>query len=238
MDEMDLQLQEEMKYRRRKIRILNKKKETVFFVLSATILLVLHIIDLFVETRNVNYVFGILHNLAEICLGAGILYFCIKTCKGKEQLYKKDYLTGGYNREGFLETVKKRFHLEKETGIIVYLDVENFREINKKLGEEKANEILCCIHAILEKTVGNSGVVCRNSTDQFILYCQTSQEEVKHLLAEQVSLIQAAVLDTAINFYIGAYCLENAEELLNGIHHAVYMSRKKCEMSVSFIMRK
>lgn len=80
-----------------------------------------------------------------------------------------DSLTGLYKAEFFYNEVRKL--LEKGFEIaIIFIDLDNFRLINKKYGHVYGDNVICKVAQILKKSsVPNRDILCRYAGDEFVI---------------------------------------------------------------------
>ncbi|WP_372995523.1 EAL domain-containing protein [Marinobacter sp.] len=89
-----------------------------------------------------------------------------------EYLAHYDPLTGLFNRSHFEEVARKRLNGSSADGrhfLLIYLDLDNFKDINDSLGHLVGDEMLKQIGQRLQAMAGNSRLVGRSSGDEFFL---------------------------------------------------------------------
>ncbi len=87
-----------------------------------------------------------------------------------EGLSRTDELTGLLNRRGFLEELRRavaRARRNGETGVIVYGDIDRFKEINDTYGHACGDAVLCEVGRILTASVREIDFVARLGGDEF-----------------------------------------------------------------------
>jgi diguanylate cyclase (GGDEF)-like protein/PAS domain S-box-containing protein len=88
-----------------------------------------------------------------------------------EGLASIDSLTGLFNRRGFLnalDTMLATRNPDMEAVRLVYIDLDNFKEINDQHGHLAGDDILVQIADRLRRVVGEHGVVGRIGGDEFV----------------------------------------------------------------------
>ncbi len=111
-----------------------------------------------------------------------------------EELATSDELTGVLNRRGFeaeLKRVLARAKRDVEQGILVYIDLDDFKPVNDTHGHAAGDEVLRNVAKILSKMTRDMDVIGRLGGDEFaIILVNTTQEN---------GLERAETLNTALN---------------------------------------
>jgi diguanylate cyclase (GGDEF)-like protein len=95
------------------------------------------------------------------------------------RLARTDPLTGLLNRRAFLAELTRRVdRLEREgqPGTLLYIDLDNFKELNDARGHETGDEALCLISELLRATVRPTDMVARLGGDEFALWLDGADE--------------------------------------------------------------
>lgn len=83
-----------------------------------------------------------------------------------------DQLTGLYNKSYLLKTMDKEIERSRRYGLsfsILFLDIDNFMEINYRMGNLIGNVILRNVSGLLRQNVRNTDVLGRYGGDEFLL---------------------------------------------------------------------
>ncbi|MFW6312197.1 MAG: GGDEF domain-containing protein, partial [Nanoarchaeota archaeon] len=83
----------------------------------------------------------------------------------------KDALTNTYNRKSLYSILKKEIALVRQHGIIsslVFIDLDNFKQINDKYGHQEGDKILKKISTIFLNIIREEDYICRFGGDEFI----------------------------------------------------------------------
>ncbi len=86
---------------------------------------------------------------------------------------RTDPLTGLLNRRAFLEEVARhvdRLDREAASGTLMFVDLDNFKLLNDRLGHEHGDRMLCAAASLLRDTVRPSDLVARLGGDEFALW--------------------------------------------------------------------
>lgn len=117
-----------------------------------------------------------------------------------ENLSVTDELTGITNRRGlrrFIGTTLSSVNRHKETGVLGFVDLDGFKEINDTYGHIAGDAVLRHVAHLLKHTIRPSDEVARVSGDEFaIVLTRCSDEEG----AERIRQIQAILNCSKINY--------------------------------------
>ena len=82
---------------------------------------------------------------------------------------KKDPLTNIWNRK-YLEDDMERYFINKNRGVFIIFDVDNFKKANDTYGHVFGDNLLCKFARILENKVGPKDVAARIGGDEFAVF--------------------------------------------------------------------
>lgn len=121
---------------------------------------------------------------------ATLIAFCLilTICRRIDTLEKhihdlslRDELTGLYNRRGFYLLAEQIFRLAHRSGktfSVLYLDLDNLKEINDALGHEAGSALLREMASILHTTFREIDVIGRLGGDEFVVAGQANHSEI------------------------------------------------------------
>ncbi len=102
--------------------------------------------------------------------------FDITSIKEKEKkilyLANHDYLTGTYNRRFFQEVLAQRIEMlrrENHYGALLFIDLDDFKEINDTLGHDAGDAVLVEITRRIRQSTRKSDIVARIGGDEFVV---------------------------------------------------------------------
>jgi len=134
----------------------------------------------------------------------------VKTVLRRETLYARtDFLTEVSNSKSFFEyadseiTRSRRFSRQLS---IAYLDLDDFKALNNKLGRIAGDELLRLIAKTINWSLGKNDKVARLGGDEFaILFPDTSSDQAKSSMERVIEKLSqaAAVNRTQLTFSIG-----------------------------------
>jgi c-di-GMP phosphodiesterase len=97
-----------------------------------------------------------------------------------------DPITGLYNRTGFTKRLDK-FIDSKTPCVMLYLDLDNFKNINDSLGHHIGDKVICEVAARIKRLVPTDAVVGHLGADEFgIIVPDPESPNASESLAEQV----------------------------------------------------
>lgn len=106
-----------------------------------------------------------------------------------ERLSRTDELTGLLNRRAFEPVVERGLSLAYRHGHIcglLYLDLDNFKQVNDQLGHHAGDALLSRFAAVLEETSRLEDRVCRLGGDEFALWLDETDEAGAIVKAERI----------------------------------------------------
>jgi len=105
------------------------------------------------------------------------------------RLSSTDLLTGLPNRMASIEWLQKAFVEGKEEGkpfSILYLDLDNFKDINETLGHSAGDDLLKAVAQRLVGVLREGGRIARIGGDEFAILCDVSDRAVVGALAGRI----------------------------------------------------
>lgn len=160
-----------------------------------------------------------------------------------------DELTGLPNRlqiNELLTVAVKNASRKKQCVAVFYIDVDNYKQVNDKLGHQLSNQLLQLVAVRLKETVADSGVVYHLSGDEFLvsMICDSSKEIINladNILnaTRQPVFIESKKLFISVSIGIARYPDDspNVESLLRHADNALYESKNQGRSSYSLFSR-
>ena len=93
------------------------------------------------------------------------------TLKSESQ---RDFLTGLLNRRGFLEAAGERLKSQATDVLVIFIDIDHFKQINDHLGHEVGDEVLKSFADILTASLRFGDIPARWGGDEFIALLSSS----------------------------------------------------------------
>ena len=119
----------------------------------------------------------------------GIALEQIKNYEKLERLSNTDEMTGLINRRAFTEQTNKRLIIQKRqrhTCALLYIDLDNFKQVNDTYGHATGDEILIKLSSILERNTRIEDLCSRLGGDEFAVWLENVDEEGTLQKASQI----------------------------------------------------
>jgi diguanylate cyclase (GGDEF)-like protein len=100
-----------------------------------------------------------------------------------------DALTGLLNRRAFTDEVERRIERlehERRPGVLMFADLDNFKEVNDRLGHEAGDAALRAVAALLRAAVRPTDLVTRLGGDEFAIWMDGADEYIATDRAERL----------------------------------------------------
>ncbi|QWR76292.1 bifunctional diguanylate cyclase/phosphodiesterase [Candidatus Magnetomonas plexicatena] len=156
-----------------------------------------------------------------------------------EHMANYDALTGLPNRVLFFDRlrqeIKSAARYERTIGVL-YIDIDNFKNVNDSMGHDVGDMLLQSIASRLEKCVRDTDTVCRMSGDEFTVILSNLKSDIDIEIVTQKTLscltepyeINTNVYNITASVGVSLYPNDanDAEELLKHADTAMYYSKK------------
>lgn len=94
-----------------------------------------------------------------------------------ENLSEKDALTGVLNRRGLFRILENLMHIEGQSFVLSYLDLNKFKDINDNYGHNAGDRVLQQFTFLLQKYANEKHLLARIGGDEFIVvFCGVEYE--------------------------------------------------------------
>lgn len=171
----------------------------------------------------------------------------LKDCEGKleksKQLGLVDDLTGCFNQNYYNKWIKDNFDPKRGSNRLglVFLDVNNLKKVNDKLGHEAGDEILIDLVKYLKSKLRKNDVILRIGGDEFIVICVTPKNNPENEAGLRARIgkimsecpVSAAYGSAVFNSEMDNDSLENTKARAD---KQMYVHKK--EIKTPFIFRK
>lgn len=156
-----------------------------------------------------------------------------------ESLAKTDELTGLLNRRGFYDVVRRELQTSSrhnETGVLAYIDLDEFKPINDKFGHAAGDEVLRAVGRQLGTNIRATDFAARLGGDEFaVLFVRAehipARERARAMLEELNDLTvtwKRKKIQVRASMGLANYTGETAfEELLAQSDRAMYREKRK-----------
>lgn len=99
----------------------------------------------------------------------------------------RDALTGLYNREFFEQYVRLQLHREElHTAALIFIDVDDFKQVNDTLGHAFGDDILCCMAKRILGVFRHTDIAARYGGDEFVVFVPSVEQEILLIRLQQL----------------------------------------------------
>jgi len=157
--------------------------------------------------------------------------------ENEKNLSRIDFLTGIPNRRCFhqaLTTESKRARRYQRPTTVAYIDVDNFKQVNDRLGHAVGDQLLKTIGRALETTLRETDTPARLGGDEFaILLPETDAESALVVLAKVQACLDAVMQQQRwpVSFSVGVVTFTrapaSAEEMVQRADELMYEVKRK-----------
>ncbi|MDH5657617.1 MAG: GGDEF domain-containing protein, partial [Spirochaetia bacterium] len=106
---------------------------------------------------------------------------------------KYDYLTGIFNRRAFLDNLYREYDFVKRNRnlslSLLLLDIDHFKMINKKFGQETGDRILIEVKDLILNHLRSTDIFARWGSEEFIIAAVDTSPENAALLSEKLKTL-------------------------------------------------
>lgn len=155
------------------------------------------------------------------------------------ELAREDPLTKSLNRRGMIEALGREMHRAKRHRIplcIALLDIDNFKQLNDKLGHHAGDNALIHLVAVIKATLRQLDVIARFGGEEFLLLMpNTGLEDAVHAVTRiQRELTRSIFMHehqrVLVTFSAGAALVEDNEtqdSLIQRVDAALYRAKRE-----------
>jgi diguanylate cyclase (GGDEF)-like protein/PAS domain S-box-containing protein len=158
--------------------------------------------------------------------------------KEAEHKAQHDVLTGIANRAKLLEETEQAFDNGRRTQmqhLFMFLDIDNFKQVNDFYGHKVGDAILVEIAARLKSCIRAGDLVSRLGGDEFFIICPDTDEEgamnIANIVHAKISQLTGKVADgvwhgsISIGVAVKTDSMKNLEELIKAADLGVYAAK-------------
>lgn len=146
-------------------------------------------------------------------------------------LYKRDALTGTYNRMAYFEMaeiISEKCRILNQDCLIAFFDCDNFKIINDEQGHAKGDEILKKIGTILSDACSRKGGAFRFGGDEFVVLYPLENKETED---EIINRLNKRFVNEGIQVSIGTCVMDvekkkSLQEYLDMADQSMYENKK------------
>lgn len=120
-----------------------------------------------------------------------IITFLLSSVKNSLELAHTDHLTSAINSRYFYDLVQMemdRFQRNQRPFTVAYLDLDNFKVVNDKLGHLAGDQVLITLVSSIREFIRKSDLIARLGGDEFaVLFPETDQEAARIIFSKILS---------------------------------------------------
>jgi len=160
-----------------------------------------------------------------------------------------DVLTGLFNRNYFKEKLAYEISFanrHRSNCLLMFLDLDHFKDINDTLGHEAGDQLLRHVAASLNKCVRAEDIICRWGGDEFLILfpnlekhdiASTKAEEIIQILHAPISVNGREVFaQVSIGLAISKYGKVEAQQLIQRADMAMYEAKQQGRNTYCFFL--
>ncbi|WP_321470473.1 sensor domain-containing diguanylate cyclase [Halarcobacter sp.] len=205
-------------------------------------------LDDFTQDVQKVFYFNLFGSISITFIISLFIFFLIKNYSKKlEYLSTYDSLTKIHNRRTFEEKLSAQILLQKrrENDIgLVFLDIDNFKNINDKLGHQKGDVVLKRIATILNENIRQTDLIARWGGEEFIIALIDSSLEDSKIICEKLrkSIEEDLELTNLCSYNVTASfgltmvnSTDTKENLLLRVDNAMYKSKNEGKNRITVV---
>ncbi len=164
----------------------------------------------------------------------------------EQEMARTDHLTGALNARAFEEESKNEISRSARYGrpfSVAYLDVDNFKQVNDRLGHRTGDEVLRAVASTVRAHLRRSDRVARLGGDEFaILLPESGQASARGTIEKVLARLsdQATERGWPITFSVGVLtCLEppgSVDEMIRLADEAMYRVKNHTKNDLAFVV--
>lgn len=161
----------------------------------------------------------------------------------QERLARTDPLTGMLNRRAFLEEMEAELGKIKRYGYVVsviYIDVDDFKDVNDQLGHAGGDRLLCAISGIIQSNIRIIDRAGRLGGDEFGLLLPQTGCEAAYLVATKIkrkllNINWGGTWPPSVSMGVATYeCLpESVHEMIKQADTLMYAAKKNGKNTIN-----
>jgi diguanylate cyclase (GGDEF)-like protein len=190
------------------------------------------------------YVWNTLLRLIFFAAVSGLIDTVQKGNRTNQDLARVDYVTGAVSIRYFYELAKieiLRSERYKRPFTFVYIDMDNFKSINDRLGHSTGDRVLRAVTESIQKQIRPSDTFGRLGGDEFgLLLPETAEEDARKVINRiHISLVNEMLRNSwVVTFSVGVVTYlqspQSVDEMVKLADSAMYQVKNKGKNGVSY----
>lgn len=170
-----------------------------------------------------------------IAYGLSIQIILRNALNREKDLARTDSLTGMLNIRAFTEILENEILRARRYTYpisIVYIDLDNFKEVNDKYGHSIGNNVLQVVAKVMKESVRKTDVVARIGGDEFaILFPETKNEQANQIVLKVHSRLNSVMTEqrwpvtSSIGLVSYVHVPESSDKILNEADQLMYQAK-------------
>ncbi len=161
----------------------------------------------------------------------------------EKALSRTDHLTGAMNSRSFFEIAQfeiNKLQRHQRSPTFIYIDLDNFKEINDRLGHATGDEVLISVVKKIAENIRAEDLVARLGGDEFaILLSETNQEKAYKVVArlQRILLEQMERSQWPVTFSIGVLTITtpaNVSEIIRQADELMYSAKNSGKNAICY----
>lgn len=190
------------------------------------------------------YVWNTLIRLGFFIILSRLLSELRRALRTNQESARVDYVTGALSVRYFYELAQKeisRQHRYKHPLTLVYIDLDNFKAINDRLGHITGDKVLRVVTETIQRQIRPTDILARLGGDEFaLLLPETGEEEVKQVMGRiQISLVNEMLRNSwVVTFSIGVVTYHqlptSVDEMVKLVDNVMYSVKTTTKNGVCY----
>ena len=168
--------------------------------------------DAFHTFRDTLMIYAMALVFLTVCVAVILVVIEVVRRRNFEKLSSTDTMTGLYNKKTFTALVEEYLSTDKDPGVLIFLDVDDFKKYNDTYGHLNGDIVLKKFATELQKEFSDIGYVGRYGGDEFTIFIKNSPQKgvvdlAMERLRRKLSVIELEDFgEVALSFSAGGGC--------------------------------
>lgn len=164
--------------------------------------------------------------------------------KIERNLARTDFTTGALNKRCFCEMISmeiKRFKRYRRTFSVAMIDLDNFKEVNDRLGHQTGDDVLHEVVATMKSNLRDTDIVARLGGDEFALLLTETDAESARIVVSHMREKLVAVMRKhhyPVTFSMGVMAFEavpsGVQEVLRRADDLMYKAKREGKNTIRY----
>lgn len=159
------------------------------------------------------------------------------------QLVNIDPLTGLLNRPALIERYSQLDLVKEEKAALLFLDLDNFKQVNDHYGHKFGDLVLCYIAGLIKKASSDKASVSRFGGDEFVILHENADIQALQRLCEQLLkpflkplVLEDVTLDIGLSIGVCVFNIASDDfaEVCQKADQAMYKVKRSGKNNVAF----